>query len=608
MSVTRRLKRLTVASLGLVALIAAVAFVAPYFVSTQQARLAAVRALESATGVEPQVSGAVYLSLLPTPAVRIEEVRLTDGQRPAFAAAAIRAHVRLLPLLLGRVEIASVVFEHPHLRVRTTEAGGVVVGMPGRAPARPIADELPEVRFENGTVQFQDSQGEREPLSNVSAAIAWSGSGITASGAFQWRGQPATFNLALSDLAALEQGNRSALRLRIEGADLKFGFDGGVAYRNGVQADGTVAAESPSLRTMLAHLTPTPPITRAGFGAFKLKAQLALTPASVALTKLAVELDGNRAEGGITIQQAKERTVVQATLATDHADLTPYSGGFALIDSEGNDWSREPIKLSGLDLFDLDMRFSASRVTVRQTELTAVAATASMRNGAFTLAVGDARFHGGQLRGKATLAGNGETADVKIDGTVSDFQLSPGLSALANVQNLEGKGTLTVKLEGRGSDMHALSRELSGTVSLDAGAGVLRGINVEQTLHKFERNPYTEFSSGRTSFERLNARLNLYGGTARIETARVENAQVRVQLSGEASVVFRDFNLNGTAMLMRAATTGNRSVFALPFLVRGPWSQPYLVPDPTGLLQRSGEIAPEGASGAKAWAALRRGG
>ena len=594
MSVPTRLKQLTAGALGILALVLAGLFVAPYFISHEQARVAVILAVHNATGVEPEIAGAVHLSLLPTPAVRLEDVRLIDGTRPPFEAAAIHASVRLLPLVYGKVEIDTLTFRYPHLMVETAADGSMMLGLPMRRRAAAAQDDLPEIRFEKGTVQFEDGRG--ETLTHVDAAVASAGAGLNATGSFQWRGQPATFSLSVSDLTALERGNRSAVRLRVEGDALKLGFDGGVAYRNGLQADGTVAAEAPSLRAVLTQMLAAPPVTRAGFGPFKLKGQLAIAANAASVTRLAVELDGNRAEGGLTIKPSGERMTVQATLATDLADLTPYSGGLAMTDENGRDWSREPIDLSGLYGLDFDMRFSAARVFVRKTEIARVAATATVRNGALTLNVGDARFHGGVLRGRATIARSpkGE-ADVRIEGNVMNFDLAPGLATLASVRNLEGKGNLTVALRSQGGHMQALTSDLDGTVTLEAAGGALTGINIEQVLRKLERNPIAVtagLGGGRTAFDRLNARLRVLSGTALIEEARIENAQIRVRLSGETSVVHRDFNVSGLATLLRSTAAKFEEPFEFPFMVRGPWAQPYLLPDPAALLYRSGDTAP----------------
>jgi nucleoside diphosphate kinase len=170
-------------------------------------------------------------------------------------------------------------------------------------------------------------------------------------------------------------------------------------------------------------------------------------------------------------------------LASDSTDFTPYSGGFAMTDEAGNDWSRDPIDLSALQGIDLDVRFSAARVQIRKSALSRVAATATVRNGAITVSVGDAQFHGGALKGRALLepTPNGEP-HVKIEGSIANFNLAPGFSALANVQRLEGKGTLALALESRGAHMHDITRGLAGTVTLAAAGGAITGINVEQVL------------------------------------------------------------------------------------------------------------------------------
>jgi AsmA protein len=591
-SVSTRLKRLAAAALGIIAFVLAGLFVAPYFISHEEARLAVVRAVQASTGVEPKIDGDVHLTLLPTPAVRIDDVTLADGSRPPFAASSIYASVRLLPLMVGRVEIATLIFREPRLLVDTATDGSMTLGLPIRRRAVAEQSDLPEIRFENGIVQFTSGSG--DPLTRVDAAIASAGAGLNATGSFHWRGQPAAFSLAVSDLTALERGSRSAVRLRVEGDALKLGFDGGVAYRNGLQADGTVAAEAAALRTVLTQLLPAPPITRGGFGPFKLKGHLNIAANTASVTKLTVELDGNRAEGGFTFKPSGDRMTVQATLATDVADLTPYSGGFAMTSADGRDWSRDPIDLSGLDALDLDIRFSATRVVVRKMELARVAATAAARGGILTLTVGDAQFHGGTLRGRASIAQNavGE-ADVRVEGNVTNFDLAPGLTSLASVRNLEGKGTLTVSLRGTGAHMQALTSDLDGTLTLDAASGALTGVNIEQVLRKLERNPIaaTGLGGGRTAFDRLNARLRVLDGTAMVEDARIENGQMRVRLSGETSVVHRDFNLNGIATLVRAAAAKFEEPFEFLFMVRGPWAQPYLLPDPAAFI-RSGDAAP----------------
>jgi AsmA protein len=418
---------------------------------------------------------------------------------------------------------------------------------------------------------------------------------------------PATFGLSVADTIAFNRGNRSAFKLRLDSDLLRFGFDGGIAYRNGIQADGALAADAKSLRKAIAHISNLP-LTRDGFGPLKLKAQAALTSNSLALSGLSIDLDGTRADGGLTLKRGDGRTSVQATLASETSDLTPYSGGISVTDAGGRDWSQEPLRLSGLDTFDLDVRLSAGRVIVRKTELLKVAATASMRNGRLTLTVGDAQFRSGTLRGRGALGlGADGVPEVKVEGSIANFDLATGLDSLASVQNLEGKGTLALSLEGQGAHLQAISRALSGTLTLNGTQGSLSGINVEQVLNRLERRPFAaaaaEVTGGRTAYDRLSAKLRVIEGTAQVEEAQLESARLRVKLAGEASVVRRDLDLRGTATLLRSASAGNTAQpFELPFLVQGPWEKPNLRPDPAGLIQRSDSTTP--VRGAAIWQAL----
>lgn len=596
MIVLSRMQRTAAIILAAIFLLAAGLVALPYFVSEQQVRAAVTRSLVAATGVEPKIDGEVRLALLPQPMIRLEDVRLDDGTRPGLTAGSLRATVRLLPLLVGQVDIATLTFEHPRLVIEIGADGALIAGLPLRRPGSDDA-VLPELRIVNGTVELKLTTADRvETFSAVDASLAWSGSTITATGSFRWRDAPTSASLVIADTAALGRGARSAFRLRMEADSLRIGFDGGLAFRSGIQADGALNADSKSLRGALSWFGVASP-TRGGFGPFTLKAQAALTPAALSLSGLSIELDGNRAEGGLTLKREGRRPILQGTLASESADFTPYSGGFAVTSDDGRDWSREAIDAGALDDFDLDLRLSAARVVVRKSELTRVAVAASLKGGRFTLAVGEAQFHGGKLRGTVAVGHGGSHPEVRIEANISDFELARGLGELTGIRRLEGKGTLSLVLEGAGPSVHAMTRGLSGQATLTAARGSFNGINVEQALRELERKPLSgaaDFKGGRTPFDRLQAKLIIAKGTARVEEAQIESAQVRVTVAGKASIAHRDLDLKGTASLVRPAAARDASSppFDLPFLVQGTWEKPFLLPDPNALIHRSGAAAP----------------
>jgi AsmA protein len=262
----------------------------------------------------------------------------------------------------------------------------------------------------------------------------------------------------------------------------------------------------------------------------------------------------------------------------------------------GRDWNEAPLEVKALDGFDLDLRLSAGRILFNKTELERVAMAAAVRAGRFTLSIGEAQIFGGMLHGTAAIGPSAAGTEIKLEANLKDFDAERGLGELAGIRRLEGTGSLALLLAGSGASVSAIIRDLQGQASLSVQNGSLNGLNVEQVLRRLERRPLSmtaDLRGGRTRFDRFVARLQVTECNASVEEAEMQNALLRVTLSGLASISHRDLDLHGTASLIRPAASGDSdaATFDLPFLVRGSWDDPALAPDPTALLRRS-EISP----------------
>lgn len=591
-------KRIGLGFVAALFLLAGTMFVLPHFVSEQAVRSAVSRSLIAATGIVPRIEGGAQLSVFPRPTIRLESVKLDHGASPGFSAGSVLATVRLLPLLVGDVQVASLTFERPHFSIESRESGFVILGLPLRAPSAGNRDDIspPELRIVNGQVELRGVNPDRaETFTGVNASIAWIGSGVTAAGQFTWQSLPMEVTFSVADTIQLNKGANSGFRLRVDSTLLRLAFEGNLRVQNGVLAEGSLAADATSLRSVLA-LIPVAPLSAGGFGPLKLKAQAALTPAALTLTGLSLEIDGNRSEGVLTVKREAGRTLLQATLASDSTDFTPYTRGIKFNSEDGYNWSRDFIELAQLNAFDLDLRLSSKKAVVGKVTAAPVAASVQMRGGQLAVSVGEAGIYGGKMRGRAAL-GPSPSGDplVKIEANLIDFDLERGIGDIAGIRRLDGKGVLDLSLEGRGPHAEAIVRNVSGRIQLTASQGTLTGINVEQVLRRLERRPLSgapDLAGGRTAFEKLALKLAVENGKANVEEAGIENSLVRVRFSGEASLVHRDLELRGHAMLVRPATGTAQPPFDMPFVVQGSWSRPYLLPDAAALIQRSGAAAP----------------
>jgi AsmA protein len=284
---------------------------------------------------------------------------------------------------------------------------------------------------------------------------------------------------------------------------------------------------------------------------------------------------------------------LQGTLAADHLDLTPYLSAVRLLTAAEREWSRVRLDLDGLATADLDLRLSAGKVSIGSTSLGRTALATNLRGGKLGVTIGEARGFGGLIRGSIGLAKAEEGATFAAQVQFDAINLDRCIGELFGLKRIEGKGNMTLALEGTGASVYALTRTLSGEATLTGTKGALTGLNVEQLLRRLERRPLSggsEFRSGRTPFETLTIRMKIAQGNATVEDVNLRGPTVRLALAGEASIPARDLDLKGVATLV--STSANAKPFELPFAVQGPWDDPLLLPDAQVLIQRSGAAAP----------------
>lgn len=552
------------------------------------------------TGLNPVLGGEVAVSLFPTGSVRFSDVSLTDKRAGTSAMTAEQLVIRLrfFPFLVGRIEIADVTLVRPAISINFVHdgssnwSGHVETLARALRPSPDRVKSFSEIRITDGTVMLHDETGKIvETLSNVQFALAWPSisKSFAATGRFVWRDQPLDATLSLSDFLAALTGERSGLKLRLSGKPLKFAFDGYISRRPTLRMEGTLAADTTSLRDTL-HWATRWASPAVGFERFTLKAQTNIAGRTISLSGANIELDGNVAEGVLTFT-SDGRRILQGTLAAEAIDLTPYVSSIRLL--AGNDWDRQPITLTGLRGVDVDLRLSAGRVTIDKVMLGRTAVAVNLRGCDLTVAVGESQAFGGVAGGTLGLAQSDAGAAFKAQMKLSDIDLEQGLGDLIGIRHLEGKGTLAFNLDSEGASVHELTQRLSGTARLASQNGSIAGINVEHLLKRLERNPLAGRGSvrgGKTLFDTLAVNLKVTQGTASVEDVRLEAPTVRLALTGSVSVPARDLNLKGAASLMMARDAA--PTFELPFEVTGPWDNPLLLPDTRALIGRSGASPP----------------
>ena len=599
------IKRLGFVVLALAAVGIGALVILPFLMPADAVREAVKAEIRAVTGLDPVLRGGASVSLFPTGTVSFDDVSLGDNRTgaPALTAEHVVARLRFFPFLTGRIEIADVSLVRPTIAIifnadRSSNWSGHIETLARNLKPSPgRISSFSEIRIEDGTVILRDEAYKIvETLTNVEFALAWPSisRSFAATGRLAWHHEPIDATISFTDFVAALQGDRSGLKLRLAGAPFKFAFDGYISHRPTLKMEGTLAADTASLRDTLRWAGQQPP-PGGGFGRFALKAQTNVVGGTIGLSGVNVELDGNTGEGVLTFDG---RQTLQGTLAAEGLDLTPYVSTVRLLTSGERGWDGKPISLDGLDGIDLDLRLSAARVNVANARLGRTAVTANLRGGNLTVAVGESQAFGGVVKGTFGLAKSPAGADFKAQLQFSNVDLEQCLGEMFGIKRLEGKGNLGFAIDSSGSSVYDLTKALDGTASLSSRKGVIAGFNVEQLLRRIERRPLSgggEFRTGKTPYETLTVNLKIIQGVAQVEDVRMEGPNVGLALTGSASIPARELDLKGTASLLSSAASGAIAVapaFELPFMIQGPWDDPIILPDPQSRIQRSGAAAP----------------
>ncbi|MGB7078171.1 MAG: AsmA family protein [Xanthobacteraceae bacterium] len=595
------MKRLAIAVAALLAAGFGTLIALSFLIPAASVRNAVKAEIHAVTGLDPLLGDDVSLSLFPSGTVRFRNVLLGNDRtgEPAVAADELTARLRYFPLLAGRIEIADVTLVRPVINVDFSADGqsnwsGLIVALAhALAPNPGRTASFSEIDIQNGTVVVHDAgKNATERLENVNFQVAWPAisRSFGANGHFTWNDEPVEASLTLSDFLAALTGNRSGVKLRLSSAPLQLAFDGGATDQPTLKLDGTVDVEAPSLRDAL-HWAGKSEVPFGGFGRFALRAQSDIGGGMASLSNVNVELDGNTAEGALTLA-IDGHSQVQGTLAADALDLTPYVSGVRLLARDENRWNRLPIALNGFNDFNLDLRLSAASVKIANARLGRTAIGATMRDGKLDITVGEAQAFGGSAKGSLDLGSADNGVAVSSNMQFLDVDLETCLSQIFGMHRVQGRGNLAFNLSGSGESVLAMTHALNGTATLKAQSGALTGIDVEQLLRRLERRPLSgngDFRQGRTPFDQLVVSLKVDNGLVSVADMHVDGPSVKLAVGGQASVPTRDLDLKGVARLVSNATSDE---FDLPFVVQGPWDDPMMLPDPQSLIRHSGAAAP----------------
>lgn len=581
---------------------ALIAAMAPWTVSSHALRRELAAQVKAATGLATRVGGHATFSLLPRPRIKLDDVTFKSPDASvSLRARAIKGNLRILPLLTGRLELASLTLFSPHISVDLDKSARIV-GAIAKAAQRKRATtasgsaRLGIISIVSGTAHLESAAGaHRTVLRNVDATLDWPNlaAPATLNGTARWRGAEADLALWINKPAALLNGNPSSIDLKLESALGALTMDGSFASRPELQYEGHIAAYAPLLRRAMRLFDLSVPLPGRLRDA-RLTAQSRIDEHSLALSKLHFELDGNAFEGSLAMDKAQGRTRWSGTLATDLFALAPFLAGLRPAVTSDGQWNRDPIGAGRLDLADLDLRLSASRAHLGPLLLENAGVSILLTNGKLEITLADAKAYGGTVKVRANVSPGPAGLDLQVAGNFAHVDSAAFLSDALQSAHVSGEATGQVTLEGHGQSLAEIMRSLAARGQFKLGNGEVSGVDLEQALRRMANRPLSiaiEVHTGRTRFSSASCAFHVAAGKADMNRCIASGLGVALAMTGSAEIGQRSLDLHVVARQTGTEANGP-SAPKLHLDLMGPWDDPVLVLDSASLIRRSAVAAP----------------
>lgn len=534
------------------------------------------------TGREVSLRGDPELSFFPELTVTLRDVAVgaPGGMEDAEIAFMDRLEgtVRLLPLFIGRVEIASFRLVRPRLKLVHDETGRRNWQFDSGAAALQLAfaGDVPLGNFvlEDGTVLYENrAEGTTEQLDSVNLSVNWPSvrQPLAVDGSGIWRGEQVTLIGRADAPFEFLNGDSTPVEARLDSAPIAVRFTGDAADFNDPALTGTITASTDSLRGFAAWLGSAigPGST---LGAATLAGAASFRGDTLAVENATLTLDGNQATGAIEVRAA-EQPDIKGTLAFPTLDLTPYFTGFADTIKAGGDWRVIAVDTAWFGGLGGDVRLSAGAVQIGALQFGDTAASVSLRDRRLEVGVAEARFAGGTLSGSIAVADRPDAPDspVEVQLRALEFDLAQAGQAFNPGSRLTGTASVAVDAASSGRDLGSLAAGLGGTARLELkdGAFPLYGV-AEIAVGGAGAVLAAGGPAPATPVRTLSLGFSFAGGVAVLERAAVAALQFSADAKGWIGLLDGSLGLNGAVRAGPPESAGP----AVPFTIGGSLAKP----------------------------------
>ncbi|HYC48783.1 MAG TPA: AsmA family protein [Burkholderiales bacterium] len=203
----------------------------------------------------------------------------------------------------------------------------------------------------------------------------------------------------------------------------------------------------------------------------------------------------------------------------------------------------DKIDLSALKGVNAAGNLKIGRLTVMNLKASQVRLDVKVANARLDVSPLVAQLYQGTLNGSLS-AQAADNAVFTVKQTLSNIAVGPLLRDAAQIDTLEGRGSVSADLTTRGATMDALKKALNGSAAVDLKDGSIKGIDIAGTIRTYRTKldqlrgqPVKQSNmSQKTDFSELKATFNIRNGVARNDDLSIKSPLLRVGGAGDIDI------------------------------------------------------------------------
>ncbi len=621
------LKKVLFLFLGIVALlgIAAISFVLLFDPNDFREDIAAE--VQRSTGRELVIDGDLELTLFPWLAINIGKTTLGNaagfGDEPFASFERARLSVHVLPMLLNReVSVGTALLDSLQLNlavasngrsnwqdlVEASEAEAEVIEPSDASEAGSATLDIASVEISNASINYSDAQvGESYRLTdfNLSSGQVVQGEPIELRSNFDFELQPMDLagDFAMETEMILDSEAGTVAFSNIEASVIGVDMSANVppfSYVDEATPTATIKVDAFSLKSLLERLNIEAPVTADpnALGKIIVDANVVVNENAIALTDVELVVDDTTFNGGLSIASDAAGTI-SIDLAGDSMNLDRYMEPAEEATAAGNE--AVPVEIPTDLIRTLNVRgtltFDEAQLSGMKFGNVKLGLTAA--NGDMRLHPISADFFDGKYEGDVRIDASGDIPVLSVNENINNVNLGSLALAMFDQENITGSINGAFKLNGKGDDLAAIQRSLSGSMSIELLDGAWEGTDIwyelrrARALYKQEPAPEPELPA-RTRFSTVKATGPVTDGVFRNDDLLAELPFMQLTGNGTVDFVAAEVDYRMMARILerpefvQGATEEELEEFTeaiIPLKITGPLADPSIAPDVEEMLK-----------------------